>query len=59
MRISECYEAKGDYGQAQQYAEMAMNQYKPLSWCSTCLDAAKTAVERRVQKLQEKASKPK
>ncbi len=58
IRISECYEAKKDYGQALQYAEMAINQYKPLSWCSTCLNTAKTALERRVKELKEKATKP-
>ena len=53
LRTSECYESKQDYARALQYAELAINQYKPLSWCSTCLKTAREALEKRINKLQE------
>jgi len=53
LRTSECYESKKDYARALQYAELSNNQYKPLSWCSTCLKTAREALEKRIKKLQE------
>ena len=53
LRISECYEAKKDYARALDFAELARTQYKPLSWCHTCLQTEKDALEKRVAKLQE------
>src|SRR5439155_15166714 len=53
LRISECYEAKKDFARALGYAEMAQNQYRPLSWCKTCLQTGKDALEKRIKQLQE------
>ena len=53
LRTSECYESKQDYAHALHYAELAINQYKPLSWCSTCLKTAREALEKRINKLQD------
>jgi tetratricopeptide (TPR) repeat protein len=58
IRISECYESKKNFAQALAYAEMAMHQYKPLSWCGTCLATAKEALERRIERLQKLVAKP-
>jgi tetratricopeptide (TPR) repeat protein len=52
VRISECYEAKKDYARALDFAELARTQYKPLSWCHTCLQTEKDALDKRIQQLQ-------
>jgi tetratricopeptide (TPR) repeat protein len=52
LRISECYELKKDYQRALDFAELARTQYKPLSWCHTCLQTSKDALERRIAELQ-------
>jgi tetratricopeptide (TPR) repeat protein len=57
IRISECYESKKDYVRALDYAELAKNQYKPLSWCHTCQENAQKALDQRISKLQDLVKK--
>jgi TolA-binding protein len=58
LRISECYEAKKEYARALDFAELARTQYKPLSWCHTCLQTEKDQLEKRITKLQDLVKKP-
>ena len=57
LRISECYEARKDFVRALEYARMANDKYKFMSYCNDCLKQTRQNVEKRVQRLQELASK--
>ena len=52
MRISECYEAKKDFSRALEYALLARDRYKFLSWCKTCLQTVKDNLDQRITQLQ-------
>ena len=58
LRISECYEAKQDLPRALEYAELARDHYKYLSYCKSCLREAKENLEQRIARLQAAAKKP-
>ena len=51
LRISECYEAMGDYGKALDYACLARDKYPFVSWCATCLASAETDLNERISRL--------
>jgi len=53
LRISECYEAKKDTTKALEYALLARDRYKFLSYCTDCLRETRQNVENRVKRLQE------
>jgi len=53
LRISECYEAKKDGTKALEYALLARDRYKFVSYCKDCLRETRQNVENRVKKLQE------
>lgn len=57
MAISECYEAMGAYYSALRYARLAKTKYRYYSWCGTCLEAANSAVNRRIAYLTVRASR--
>ena len=52
MRISECYEAQKDYARALEYAELARDRYKYLSWCKGCLQNVRNDLDKRIKLLQ-------
>jgi len=57
LRISECYEAKKDGTKALEYALLARDRYKFVSYCKDCLRETRQNVENRVKKLQEAAKR--
>ena len=52
IHISQCYESQKDYARALEYAELARDKYKFLSYCKQCLEQAKINLESRIAKLQ-------
>ena len=52
MRISECYEAQKDYARALEYAELARDRYKYLSWCKGCLQNVRNDLDKRIKLLE-------
>ncbi len=58
LRMSECYEATKDLKKALEYALMARDQYKFISYCKDCLHKTRQNVENRVKQLQEALNKP-
>lgn len=52
LRLSDCYEAKKDLPRALEYAELARDRYKHMSYCSSCLKSTKESLEKRIAKLQ-------
>jgi len=57
LRMSECYEAKKDMAKALEYALLARDRYKFVSYCKDCLRDTRQNVENRVKKLQEAAKR--
>ena len=57
LRISECYEAKKEGAKALEYALLARDRYKFVSYCKDCLRDTRQNVENRVKKLQETAKR--
>lgn len=54
LGISGCYEEKGDFLHALEYAELARDHYKYLSWCKTCMDEMKQTIKTRIAQLEER-----
>jgi tetratricopeptide (TPR) repeat protein len=57
LRISECYETKKDFVRALEYAKLANERYKFVSYCKDCQKDTRENVEKRVQRLQQAARK--
>lgn len=57
MHVSECYEAKKDYGRALEYAQAARDRYPYVSFCSNCLKDTSEGVKQRIARLQAVADK--
>jgi tetratricopeptide (TPR) repeat protein len=57
LRISECYEQKKDFVRALEYAKMARDRYKFMSYCKDCLRDTRKNVEQRVLRIEELAKK--
>lgn len=53
LRISGCYEAKKDFGLALQYAELARDRYKFVSYCKTCMQDTSESLDKRIAQLKE------
>ena len=58
LRISECYEATKDLKKALEYALMARDRYKFVSYCKDCLRNTRQNVENRVKQLEQAVNKP-
>jgi len=56
--ISECYEAKKDFKKALEYALMARDRYKFVSYCKDCMFKTRQNIETRVKQLEEAVNKP-
>jgi len=54
LEIAECYEAQKDYVTALTYAEMARDKHKYQSWCGTCAQGARRALDEYIEKLKAK-----
>lgn len=54
LGISGCYEEKGDYLHALEYAELARDHYKYLSWCKTCMEDMNRNLKARIAQLEQK-----
>ena len=52
IHISQCYEEQKNYARALEYAELARDKYRFLSYCKQCLEQAKINLESRIAKLQ-------
>jgi tetratricopeptide (TPR) repeat protein len=52
--ISGCYEEKGDYLHALEYAELARDHYKFMSWCQSCVTEMNQNVKTRISRLENK-----
>ena len=57
LRMSECYEAKKNSVKALEYALLARDRYKFISYCKDCLRETRQNVENRVKKLQEEVKR--
>ena len=57
LRISGCYEARKDLAQALQYAELARDRYKFVSYCKTCMQDTKESLDKRIAQLKEAVAK--
>jgi TolA-binding protein len=57
LRISECYEGRKDFVRALEYARLANDRYKFMSYCKDCLTETRQNVQNRVQRLQDAAAK--
>ena len=51
LRISECYEAQKDYTRALEYAEIARDRYRYLSWCKSCVQNVHSIMDERIKML--------
>jgi tetratricopeptide (TPR) repeat protein len=51
VAISECYEEMGSYWHALRWACLARNSYRYYSWCGTCSQGARLALDRRIAYL--------
>jgi tetratricopeptide (TPR) repeat protein len=58
IRISECYEATKDPARALEYALMARDRYKFVSYCKDCMFKTRQNIDKRVRQLQEAVKKP-
>jgi tetratricopeptide (TPR) repeat protein len=54
LGISDCYEAKGDYLHALEYAELARDHYKFMSTCQSCVTETNQTVKARIAQLENK-----
>jgi hypothetical protein len=57
LRISECYESKNDPQRALEYALIARDKYKFVSFCKNCMRETHQNVQNRVERLQAGAKK--
>jgi TolA-binding protein len=57
LRISECFESSKDFVHALEYAKLANDRYKFMSYCKDCLTQTRRNVEDRVRRLEEAAKK--
>lgn len=55
LGISGCYEEKGDYFHALEYAELARDHYKYMSLCESCVTDMKQTLKARIAQLEDKA----
>jgi len=54
LGISGCYEEKGDYLHALEYAELARDHYKYMSWCQSCVTEMNQTLKARITQLENK-----
>jgi tetratricopeptide (TPR) repeat protein len=52
LGISGCYEEKGDYLHALEYAELARDHYKFMSWCESCVTEMNRTLKSRIAQLE-------
>lgn len=52
--ISDCYEEKGDYLHALEYAELARDHYKFMSTCESCVTEMNQTLKARINQLENK-----
>jgi tetratricopeptide (TPR) repeat protein len=58
MAISGCYQQTGDYRRALHYTKLAKHRYPYQSWCGTCSDEARSAVDLRIAYLTTRIAAP-
>jgi hypothetical protein len=56
LAISRCYETTGAYHPALRYAMLAKTKYPFHSWCGTCLQGERFAVNKRIARLRMRVS---
>ena len=57
LRISQCYEAMGEFRPALNWAWLAKTKYPYYSWCGTCYSNANFAINKRIGYLALRASR--
>jgi len=57
LRLSDCYEAKKEFPKALEYAELARDRYKHMSYCSSCVKSTRESLEKRITRLKETVKK--